>query len=129
MRDAIARINGQGRNSNGTVASKKVTTHFISSWGLAGDDMLEDSPEYAALATKVSATFRQRDRTARGDFQDRPPKRKQPSNKRRQAHTILPKVRAARHDGHVGKCDAVEQAAFEAMVAGSGTIVAPAVPV
>ena len=33
VRDAIAWINDQGRNSNGTVAWKKVTTHFISSLG------------------------------------------------------------------------------------------------
>ena len=66
MCDAIAWINDQGRKSSGTVAWKKVTTHFISSWGLAGDDMREDSLEYAALATKVSATLRQQYRTARG---------------------------------------------------------------
>ena len=44
VREAIAWINNNAHNENGTVAWKKVVDHFITHWGLAGGDVLPNTP-------------------------------------------------------------------------------------
>ena len=50
VREAVAWINENARNENGTVGWKKVVDHFITHWGLAGEDVLPNTLGWSALA-------------------------------------------------------------------------------
>ena len=87
VREAIAWINDNARNENGTMGWKKVVDHFITHWGLAGEDVLPNTPSWSALATKVGNTLCHRYRTARGAFKGHPPKRRRTKSCPCKAHS------------------------------------------
>ena len=91
MREAVAWVNNNARNPNGTVGWRKVVDHFTH-WELAGEDTLPITPSWFALATKGN-TLCQRYRTCVNHLLAPPsPRKKVHMDPPSKVHLQLPKA-------------------------------------